>query len=53
MKTAQKVSVIIPLYNHAPYLEETIDSVVASSHPNIEIIIINDGSMDNSEEVAL
>lgn len=53
MKTAQKVSVIIPLYNHAPYLEETIDSVVASSYPNIEIIIINDGSTDNSEEVAL
>jgi len=53
MKTAQKVSVIVPLYNHAPYLEETIASIVASSYPNIEIVIINDGSLDNSEEVAL
>jgi glycosyltransferase involved in cell wall biosynthesis len=47
------ISIIIPCYNHALFLEETLKSVLESSYSNIEIIIINDGSTDESESIAL
>lgn len=40
------VSVIMPCYNQANYLQEAVDSVLNSSYKNIEIIIVNDGSTD-------
>jgi glycosyltransferase involved in cell wall biosynthesis len=43
-----KVSVIIPVYNVEPWLRECLDSVLAQPHKNLEIILINDGSADNS-----
>ncbi|MBK7558786.1 MAG: glycosyltransferase family 2 protein [Chitinophagaceae bacterium] len=43
------VSIIIPCYNHEKYIEHTLNSVVADSYPHKEIIIINDGSTDNSD----
>ncbi len=46
-----KVSVILPIYNVAPYLEETFNSIINQSLKDIEIIAINDGSTDNSEEI--
>ena len=46
-----KVSVIIPIYNVAPYLDETFQSIIGQSLPDIEIIAVNDGSTDNSEEI--
>jgi glycosyltransferase involved in cell wall biosynthesis len=46
-----KVSVVIPVYNTAKFLRESIDSVLNQTHPNIEIIAVNDGSTDNSLEV--
>lgn len=46
------VSIIVPCYNHAQFLEETIQSALNSTYPDIEIIIVNDGSTDKSEEVA-
>ena len=46
-----KVSVIIPIYNVAPYLDETFQSIIGQSLPDIEIIAVNDGSSDNSEEI--
>jgi glycosyltransferase involved in cell wall biosynthesis len=40
------VSVIIPAYNAAPYLQATLDSVFAQTYPHYEIVLVNDGSPD-------
>lgn len=45
------VSIIIPCYNHAKYVEQTLESIRADTYPNKEIVIINDGSGDLSDEV--
>lgn len=42
------VSIIIPIYNVEAYLEETVNSVCNQTYKNIEIILVNDGSTDNS-----
>ena len=47
----KKVSLIVPIYNTAKYLDKCILSLVNQSLKDIEIILINDGSTDNSEEV--
>ena len=46
-----KVSVILPVYNVAPYLDETFTSLLSQTLQEIEIIAVNDGSNDNSEEI--
>jgi glycosyltransferase involved in cell wall biosynthesis len=46
------VSVIVPIYNAAPYLVETLDSIMASTYRPLEVVMVDDGSSDNSLEVA-
>lgn len=45
------VSVLIAVYNHAPYLRECLDSILATSYPVMELIITNDASPDTSDAV--
>lgn len=47
-----KISVIIPSYNHAAYLGEAICSVLEQTEPDLELIIVDDGSSDDSLKVA-
>ena len=51
-KMPDLVSVIVPMYNHARYIQQCLDSVYNEDYPNIELIIIDDGSNDESVEVA-
>lgn len=44
------VSVIIPAYNHRKYIQETLQSIINQTYGNIELIIINDGSTDDTHE---
>lgn len=46
-----KVSVIVPNYNHAPYLHERINSILAQTFDDIELILLDDNSSDNSRQV--
>lgn len=45
------VSVLVPSYNHAPYVRHTVESIVGQTYPNIELIVVDDGSRDSSPEL--
>lgn len=46
-----KVSIVIPVYNHARYLSESIGSVINQTYSNIELIVLDDGSTDGTSEI--
>ena len=46
-----KVSVIVPVYNVEKYLEKCLTSLVNQTLKDIEIIVVNDGSSDNSQKI--
>jgi glycosyltransferase involved in cell wall biosynthesis len=45
------ISVVLPVYNVAPYLREAVESILRQSMPDFEVVIVNDGSTDRSEEI--
>lgn len=47
----KKISVVVPSYNHSEYIESCLDSLYFQDYPDIEIIIVDDNSSDNSSEV--
>lgn len=51
MKKENLVSIIIPSFNRATLIGETLDSIIAQTYPNWECIIVDDGSSDNTVEV--
>ena len=53
LKQTPLVSIIVPIYNVASYLKECLQSIVTQSYENLDIILIDDGSDDESLEIAL
>ncbi|MDO8609873.1 MAG: glycosyltransferase, partial [bacterium] len=50
-KFSPLVSIIMPVFNGEAFLKEAIDSVLVQTYQNIEILVVNDGSTDNSEKI--
>ena len=46
-----KISVIVPAYNIENYLARTLDSILAQTYTNIEIVVVNDGSKDGTAAI--
>ena len=51
MEIDNKISVILPVYNSEEYIRESITSILNQTYKNFELIIIDDGSTDNSKEI--
>ena len=52
-RISDRVSIIIPTYNQADFLGDAINSALNQTYKNIEIIVVDDGSTDNTKEVCL
>lgn len=51
MEKTPLITIIIPTYNRANYIEETLDSILEQTYTNWECLIVNDGSVDNTSEI--
>ena len=51
MMNGKKVSVIIPVYNCEEYIERCLCSVIDQTYQNIEVLVVDDGSIDNSYQI--
>ena len=47
------VSIVVPSYNHASYIEKCIESIINQDYDNYELIVIDDGSTDTSAEILI
>ncbi|SVD06480.1 uncharacterized protein METZ01_LOCUS359334, partial [marine metagenome] len=45
------ISIVTPCYNHAKFVGKTISSVLSQNYPNLEYLVINDGSTDDSDAI--
>jgi len=51
MKIYPKLSIVVPTYNRENYLKECLDSIINQNYPNLEIIVTDDNSTDNTENI--
>ena len=47
----KKVTIVVPVYNAEKYIAKCLDSILNNTYKNIEVILINDGSKDNSQKI--
>ena len=51
MKKEIKFSVVIPVYNGEKFINRSVNSIISQTYENWELIIVNDGSVDNTSEI--
>ena len=51
MKQSPQISVIVPVYNVAVWLSRCVDSILAQTYENLEILLVDDGSADDSGRI--